>query len=169
MKTIILRNKAVETQRTWLIFPASSLVLKPSLPTSTPPSQLATQSSCIIFDADKPLLHKLTDGNVKRKRTKGSFVVAFFSGRVTQGLFLPVSLLVTSLKIVQEPFAHIIPWSGTFFIFIDPTYHGQKAKPWKKFIVIAPFGGGYPAGKNPPQFSECFSTPTQDWIPAALH
>lgn len=168
MKTIILKNKGVETQRSKLICPASSLVLKPSLPTSIPPSQIATQSNCVIFNADKPLLYKLIEANVKRKRTKGSLVLALFSGMVTQGLFLPVSILVTSFKIVEEPFPHIIPWSRMFFIFIDLTYHGQKAKPWKKFIVIAPFWGGYPAGKNP-QFSECFSTPTQDWFPAALH
>ena len=56
MKIVILRNKEVELQRSQLTCPAGSLILKPILPAGKPRSQITTQSNCIAFAAEKPLL-----------------------------------------------------------------------------------------------------------------
>lgn len=63
-------------------------------------------------------------------------------------------------------------WNGFHLLsakrgLIDPEYDEQKAKPWKKAAVLDSCGEGHPAHNNP-HLLEVSSTPTQEWVPAAL-
>ena len=58
-------NKEVETQGSLLTCPAGSLIVKPTLPTSTPGTLRLLPKQHYI--PCKPLLYKRTEGNVKRK------------------------------------------------------------------------------------------------------
>lgn len=87
-------------------------------------------------------------------------------------LFLPLSLLVSPFKVVQEhfPLHHTLIQNGFHLLsakrgLIDPNYDEQNAEPWKKATVVDSCGGGHPAHNNS-QLSEVSSTPTQEWVPA---
>lgn len=71
INAIILRDKEAKTQRSQVICLIGGLILKPTLPTSTPYSQTAPQSNRITFNADKFLLYKLMEGNVTGEWTEG--------------------------------------------------------------------------------------------------